>query len=70
MKSIAVLLNLLHYFYHEIQCDKTCNFVHGEELKYSTENANLGMELKRHTDSITKDQFASNFLSMSSKLCF
>ena len=30
MKSIAVLLNLLHYFYRGIQCDKNRNFVHGE----------------------------------------
>ena len=30
MKSIAVLLNLLQYFYYWIQCDKTCNFVHDE----------------------------------------
>ena len=30
MKSIAFLINFLHYFYHGIQCDKTCNFVHGE----------------------------------------
>ena len=35
LNSIAVLLNLLHYFYHEIQCDKTSNFVHGKALKYS-----------------------------------
>ena len=35
MKSIAVLLNLLHHFYRGIQCDKTCNFVHIEALKYS-----------------------------------
>ena len=35
MKLIAVLLNLLRYFYYEIQCDKTCNVVHGEALKYS-----------------------------------
>ena len=26
MKSIAVLSNLLHYFYHRIQCDKTVAF--------------------------------------------
>ena len=36
MKWIAVLSNLLHYFYNGIQCDKTCNFVHGEpcEVKH------------------------------------
>ena len=29
MKCIAVLfLKLLYYLYHEIQCDKPCNFVH------------------------------------------
>ena len=33
MKSIAVLLNLLHYFYHWIQCDKNRNFVHGEAFE-------------------------------------
>ena len=32
MKSIAVLLNLWHYFYHGIQCDKTRNFVHDKVL--------------------------------------
>ena len=30
IKSITVLLTLLHYFYHGIQCDKTPDFVHGE----------------------------------------
>ena len=36
MKSIAVLLNLSHYFYHGIQRDKTRNFVHDEvfEVQY------------------------------------
>ena len=33
MKSIAVLLNLLHYFYRWIQCDETRNFVHGEAFE-------------------------------------
>ena len=35
-KSSAVLLYLLHYFYHGIQYDKICNFVHGEafEVQY------------------------------------
>ena len=33
MKSIAVLPNLLHYFYHRNQYDKTCNFVHGEAFE-------------------------------------
>ena len=37
MKSIAVLSNLLHYFYHQIQCDKTCNFVHGEAFEVQHE---------------------------------
>ena len=32
IKSIAVLLNLLHCFYHGIQCVKTCNSVHGEKF--------------------------------------
>ena len=30
MKLIALLLNLLYYFYRGIQCDKTHNFVHGK----------------------------------------
>ena len=30
MKSIAVLINLLHHFYQGIQCDKTRNSVYGE----------------------------------------
>ena len=36
MKLIAVLLNLLRYFYYEIQGDKTYSFVHGEALKVWT----------------------------------
>ena len=37
MKSIAALLSFLYYFYHGIQRNKTCNFVHGEafEVGYS-----------------------------------
>ena len=34
MKSIAVLLNLLHYFYHGIECDKIHNIVHSEALEF------------------------------------
>ena len=30
MKSVAVLLNLLHYLYNGIQWDKTRNLIHGE----------------------------------------
>ena len=30
MKSVAVSLHLLHYFYHGIHCDKTRNLVHDE----------------------------------------
>ena len=37
MKSIAVLLNLLHYFYNGDQCDKTPNFVHGEAFEVQHE---------------------------------
>ena len=37
MKSIAVLLNLLQYFYHMIQYDKTRNFVHGEPFEVQHE---------------------------------
>ena len=36
MESIAVLLNLLHYFNTGFQCDKTRSVVHGEafEVQY------------------------------------
>ena len=37
MKSIADLLNLLQYFYHGIQCDKTRKFVHGEAFEVQHE---------------------------------
>ena len=37
MKSIAVLLNLLQYFYRWILCDKTRNFVHGEGIEIQHE---------------------------------
>ena len=37
VKSIAVLLNLLHYFYHRIKIDKTCNFVHGKAFEVQHE---------------------------------
>ena len=37
MKSITILFNLLHYFYHGIQCGKTRNFVHGEALEVQHE---------------------------------
>ena len=30
---IAVLLNLLHYFYHWVQYDKTRNVVHGKAFE-------------------------------------
>ena len=69
MKSIGVLLNLLHHFYRGIQCDKTCNFVNDEAFEVQHEMPILGVELKRHTKSITNVQFPSNFLSMSPKLC-
>ena len=71
MKSITVLLNFVQYLYHRIQCDKTHNVVHGKAFEVQHETVPiLGMELKRHTESITYVQFASNFLSMSPKLCF
>ena len=71
MKSIAVLLNLLQYFYHMIQCDKTRNFVHGEAFEVGPTAWNiqiLSAELERLTQSITNVQFPSNFLKMSPKL--
>ena len=37
MKSITVLLILLHYLYHSIQCAKTCNSVHGEAFEVQHE---------------------------------
>ena len=38
MKSVAVLLNLLHFFfYHGIQCAKTHNSVHGEAFEVQHE---------------------------------
>ena len=37
MKSIAILFNLWHYFYHEIQCGKTRNFVQGEAFEVQHE---------------------------------
>ena len=37
MKSIAVLLKLLQYFYHRIQCDKIRIFVHGEAFEVQHE---------------------------------
>ena len=33
MKSIVDLLNLLHYFYHGIECAKTRNSVHAEAFE-------------------------------------
>ena len=69
MKLTGVLLNLLHHFYHGIQCDKTYNSVHDEAFEVQHEMPILGVELKRHTSS-TNVQFPSNFLSMSPKLCF
>ena len=49
MKSIVVLLNLLHHFYCGIQCDKTSSFVHGEAFEVKHEMPILDVELKRHT---------------------
>ena len=42
MKSIGVLLDLLHHFYRGIQCDKTCNFVHGKAFEVHHEMPFLG----------------------------
>ena len=50
MKSNAVLLKFLHYFYHGIQCNKICNvrlmLSMANHLKYSINI--LGVEFKRH----------------------
>ena len=37
MKSVAVLLNLLDYFYNKMQCDKICFSVHGEAFEVQHE---------------------------------
>ena len=39
-------------------------------LKYSMKHNHLGMEFKRHMESITNVQFPSNFLRMSPKMYF
>ena len=46
MKSIGVLSHLLHHFYCGIQCDKTCNVVHGEAFEVQHEMPILDVELK------------------------
>ena len=48
IKLTGVLLNLLHHFYSGIQCDKTCNFVHGKAFEVHHAMPILGVELKRH----------------------
>ena len=53
MKLIGGLLNLLHHFYRGIQYDKTCYFVHDKVFEVQHEMLILGLELKRHTKSIT-----------------
>ena len=68
MKSMRVFLNLLHYFYRRIQCDKIYNYVHGEAFEVKHEMPILGVELKRHTESTRNVQLPSKFLSMSPKL--
>ena len=68
MKSIGVLLNLLHLFYRGIQCDKTI-LAATKTFEVQHEMPILGVELKIHTKSITNVQFP-NFISMSPKLCF
>ena len=35
--GVEVLFNLLHYFYHRIQCDNINNFVHGEAFEWQHE---------------------------------
>ena len=47
MRSIGVLLNLLHHFYRGIQCDKTRNLVHDEAFEVQHEMPILGLELKK-----------------------
>ena len=37
IKSIAVLSTFLHHFYHGIQYDKICNFVHGKTFEVQHE---------------------------------
>ena len=57
-----------NHFYHGIQGDKTCNFVHDEA--FECEMPILSLEFKRHTKSIMNVQFPLTFLSKSQKLCF
>ena len=45
MKSMRVFLNLLHYFYRRIQCNKIYNYVHGEAFEVKHETPILGVEL-------------------------
>ena len=59
MKSFTALLNLLHYFYHGIQCAKTRNYVHGEAYEVKYEICRFKM-WNLHTESVNS-QFASNF---------
>ena len=64
-------INLLHYFYQEIQCDQSSQFCPRRSIWSRAWNIPiLGVELKRHIESITNVRFPSNFLSMSPNLCF
>ena len=65
MKLIAVLLNLLHYFTVGFNVTKLAILSTAKHLKYSIKYTDLGMEFKRHTESITNVQFPSNFHRMS-----
>ena len=69
MKSIGVLLNLLHHFKRGIQCDKICNSVHDEASELQHEMQILGVKLKRHTNSIMNVQFPSNFPAVYHQSC-
>ena len=70
MKSIRLLLNVLHHFYRGIQCDKTFNFVHDEAFEVQHEMSILGVELKRHTKSNTNVHFSIKFPQYVTKAVF
>ena len=56
-------IHLLHYFYHGIECDKTCDFVNRGTFEVRSNIKILKLSLN-----IGIVQFASNFLTISAKL--
>ena len=71
MKSMAVLLNLLDYFYHRIQHAKTRNSVQGKAFKVQHEIYRFKTwTLIIKTKSVMNDPFASNFGNLSQSYVF